>query len=342
MDLTGEIPNEVDRDSEWQDLGEIDKKEEKILRDVGVQVDLLGADKSTSAFISSITSSDQKLFTATGLHSVKLLKSLTICFDRIAIESTHKKFSICTQDRIILAMMKIKLGISFSALSVLFDVTQQTCSNYFYDSVLVLYKILKCMVFWPDKGSVLKNMPKCFSKFKKTRVVLDCYETPIEKAKCISCRVRSYSQYKKNFTAKMSMTVTPSGLICLLCDAFGGRASDKVVTAHSQVYQKCDPLDAIMADKGYPIDEECQDHMLLLYRPPFVRQNKQFTRSEAVFCANVARARVHVERVIQSLREYTILKNKIAWNIVPFVDDIVTIVCALVNLGKPILARDKY
>lgn len=284
-------------------------------------------------------SNDRKLFSTTGLHSVKLLNTLSSCFKKIA---TDKKFLLSTRDRILMTMVKIKMAISFSALAILFDLNIQTCCNYFYDTVVILAQILKCMIFWPSKEDILKNMPKCFSKFKSTRVVLDCYEITIEKPKCISCRIRSYSHYKKNFTAKLAMIVTPSGLISHSCVAFGGRASDNVITKHSGVYELCDPCDGIMVDKGYDIDEECRENLLTLIRPPFLRQKKKFSKAESVQCAQIARARVHVERVIQRVREYHILKFTIKKQILPYIDEIATIVTALVNLGKPILSSDKF
>lgn len=153
-------------------------------------------------------------------------------------------------------MMKMKLSISISSLAVLFDINVQTCCNYVYDTVKILSKILKCMIFWPTKEEVLMNMPKCFNGFSKTRVVLDCYEIPVGKPKCIVCRVKTYSHYKKGHTLKVSMNVTPSGIICHCSSTFGGRASNKVITKHTGIYEKCDPGDGVMVDKGYHIEDE--------------------------------------------------------------------------------------
>ncbi|KAK3916958.1 putative transposase for insertion sequence element IS702 [Frankliniella fusca] len=327
-----------DGDAGWEDVRTLHTNDEEKLKNVGVQAYL-----DSPGIFSSVLSSDKKLFSATGIHSIGLLDSLTIAFDKLAPASTFRNFSICTRDRIILTMMKIKLAVSFSSLAALFDLTIQTCCNYFYDTVLVLSRILKCMIVWPDKEKILKNMPKCFRNYKSTRAILDAYEIPVEKPKCIACRIKLYSHYKKNFTAKVMMVCTPSGLVSLCSGAFGGRASDKVVTQATGVYGLCDPGDGLMVDKGFDIDKECQDSLLALIRPPLMRsKTKKFSRAESVQCAKIARARVHVERVIQRVREYHILKFKVPWNICPYLDDIVVIVCALVNLGKPIMANDKY
>lgn len=328
----------VGGEADWQDVGEITAAEERLLKEVGIQVDLTS---ENSGVMTSLLTSDKRLFAATGIHSVKLLNSFTKCFDQIGPDTNQKKFMMCTRDRIVLTMMRIKLAISFSALAAFFDVLVQTCSNYFKDSVIVLSKILRCAILWPDKEFILKNMPKCFSKYRCTRVILDAYEIPVEKPKCIQCRVRLYSHYKKNFTAKIMMLCSPSGLITHCSPAFGGRASDKVVTLNTGIYEMCDPGDGIMVDKGFDIDTECQDHLIKLIRPPFMRK-KKFSTAESVECAKIARARVHVERIIQRVRQYLFLRNKIPWNLISYLDDIVIIVSGLVNLSKPIMARDKY
>lgn len=323
---------------EFVDLPAINEADAAKLKDVGVQVDF---DNCVSV-VSNVVSCDRRLISATGIHSVELLNSLVKCCDEIAPESSLKKFSLCTRDRIVLCMMKIKLNISFLALAAIFDLNNsQTVANYFYDTVIVLSRVMKSVVFWPDKEDVLKNMPRSFSKFRSTRAILDAYEIPVEKPKCIRCRIRLYSHYKKNFTAKVMMVCTPSGFICLCAGSFGGRASDKVVTKHTKVYEKCDPGDALMVDKGFAIDDECKEYMVNLIRPPFQR-NKKYSKSESVQCAKIARARVHVERVIQRVREFELLRGKIPWNVCPYLDSLVIIVSGLVNLSNPIMALDKY
>lgn len=328
---------DADAGGEWQTIPNIPEADEKKMKDAGIQV----SDGEIS-IVSNLLSSNRRLIAATGIHSINLLNELTKCVDDIASESPLKKFSLCTRDRIVLTMMKIKLNISFSALAAIFDLSNsQTCANYFYDTVIILSKVLRCMIFWPEKEDILKNMPKCFSKFKCTRAILDAYEITVEKPKCIKCRVRLYSQYKKNFTAKVMMVCSPSGLITLCAGSFGGRASDKVVTKHTGVYTMCDPGDGLMVDKGFNIDDECTDNMIKLIRPPFQR-NKKYSKAESVECAKIARARVHVERVIQRIREFGLLRGKIPWTICPYIDCLVVIASGLVNLGNPILATDKY
>ncbi|XP_034238939.1 uncharacterized protein LOC117643890 [Thrips palmi] len=323
----------------WLDVPDMEEEDIEKFKTVGVQV---GTYVQNEAFVSSLMSSDSKLFSTTGLYSVEYLNDLTSFFNEVAPENPKKKFLLPTRDRILLTMMKIKLALSFSTLAVFFDISVQNACNYFYDSVRVLASLLTCLVEWPPKENILKNMPKCFATFKNTRIVLDCFELFVEKPKCVRCRTRLYSQYKKGYTLKVLLGCAPSGLISFVSRNYGGRASDKFITSHSKLYDKCEYSDGVMVDKGFAIEDECLQHCLVMIRPPFLRRKICFPRPESFQCSNIARARVHVERSIQRIREYHLLRNKLPWRLVPYFDDVVLIVCALVNLGAPILADGKF
>ena len=85
---------------------------------------------------------------------------------------------------------------------------------------------------------------------------------------------------------------------------------------------------------------------LKLCRPALLVKNKdgkrQLSYEDAIKSANIARARVHVERVIQRMREYDFLKGTIPWALTPYIDDILTIVAGLTNLGPPVMNIDKF
>ncbi|KAK3920025.1 Leucyl/phenylalanyl-tRNA--protein transferase, partial [Frankliniella fusca] len=53
---------------------------------------------------------------------------------------------------------------------------------------------------------------------------------------------------------------------------------------------------------------------LVLIRPPFLKKKKQLSREEALETADIARARVREERVIQILREYNLIRGPIPWS----------------------------
>ena len=87
--------------------------------------------------------------------------------------------------------------------------------------------------------------------------MLDSAELPIEKSKCLRCRILTYSNYKGRHTGKFDVRIAPSGLITNISKAYGGRASDKFIVNHSGILQKLDFRHSVMVDRGYKIEKEC-------------------------------------------------------------------------------------
>lgn len=185
-------------------------------------------------------------------------------------------------------------------------------------------------------------MPKCFEKYKETRVVLDCTEVSIQKTKCLDCRLATYSHYKGTNTIKFLIGVAPSGLITFVSKAYGGRASDKQIVLQSKLLDTLSPNDGVMVDKGFLIDDECLQRKLKLIRPPFLHKKIRFSQEEARETATVAAARVHVERSIQRLKVFKILKGTLPFHMKPYLDCIIIIIAGIVNLSSPILGADKF
>lgn len=81
--------------------------------------------------------------------------------------------------------------------------------------------------------------------------------------------------------------------------------------------------------------------MLKKFRPPFLKGKQQFSSTEALLNKSIASARVHIERVNQHIKIFSIL-NKFLSSLTSKVDEIFFIICAIVNLSVPILAIDKF
>lgn len=97
-----------------------------------------------------------------------------------------------------------------------------------------------------------------------------------------------------------------------------------------------------MADKGFRIEDVCAKYHVKLIIPPFLTKKKQFSANEAQRTADIAAARVHVERRIQRLRTFSAIKGPLSITLLPYLNMILQVVCALSNLGPPILAADKF
>ena len=132
----------------------------------------------------------------------------------------------------------MKHDLSYAMLAALFHVVSRyTVSRIFKKMVVTLSKVLSPLIDWPPREEIDDNMPLCFQNYKKTRVVLDGTEVPVEQPKCLRCRVRWYSQYKSAFTIKYLTGVTPAETISYVSEGYGGGASDKWMAVRLYTHQ---------------------------------------------------------------------------------------------------------
>uniref|UniRef100_A0A6P7F7R0 Uncharacterized protein LOC114327206 n=1 Tax=Diabrotica virgifera virgifera TaxID=50390 RepID=A0A6P7F7R0_DIAVI len=287
-------------------------------------LDLLNSNKLLNAF--------------TGIPTFQLLNDIAKCVEVAEGSSNNTKIPVL---RVVLTMIKLKLNISFLCISAFFSLSNTGCRNYLKKNVNIT--VLQYGIPFPEKEEVLGNLRKCFEKYRNTRVVLDCTEIVIEKFNCLKCRIRSYSHYKGNHTVKFLIGTTPSGIISVISKGYGGRTSDKAILVQSKLLEKCIPNeDALMVDKGFQIEAECAQHKIGLIRPPFLKKKAQLSHLEAVETASIAAARVHIERSIQIIKLFNVFKGPIGQNLLPYVEDMVVIVAAVVNSTNPILHEDKF
>lgn len=87
---------------------------------------------------------------------------------------------------------------------------------------------------------------------------------------------------------------------------YGGRASDKAIFNNENLIKRLDVNDSIVTDKGVLIEKECNEKSMKLIRPPFLKKQKQLSKVDAEITADIARARVHVERAIQRLKVFKV------------------------------------
>lgn len=295
--------------------------------------------RKTFNFMQLLKSDDDlKIFTGINFQLLKnLTNAVKLC------ENKRNSGALTVEERIVLCLCKLKLNLSFKCLAVLFSLSRQSASHCFLVTLHTLAFILEKAIYWPSKEQIMKSMPKCFEKFKDTYIILDCTEIPVERPKCLKCRLRLYSHYKGCETVKILIGVSPSGLIIFVSEPFGGRASDKAIFNHSKILEKLEPTrDAIMVDKGFSIEEECAFNRIKLYIPPKLSKNNQLSVEDVTSTVKIASARVHVERAIQRMKLYQILKSKISSNTAPYMNEICKVICGIVNLSNSILDDKRF
>ncbi|XP_789683.1 uncharacterized protein LOC584740 [Strongylocentrotus purpuratus] len=251
-----------------------------------------------------------------------------------------KKRSQSLEDELLMTLMKLRLNLREEDLAFRFGVSQSTVSLVLSTWIPFLSKELESFILWPSQEDTHKYYPNCFNKFHGTvRCIIDCTEIQIDRPTLAGSHSQVYSQYKARPTLKCLVGITPGGTISFVSKPAGGNTSDKKLVKMSNIIDKFEKGDTIMADRGFNIQDLLLEKQVKVVIPPFMRTTKatnQFTESEDVQTKTVANARIHVERAIGRMKEFGILQGPIPLTMIDLMESALVVCSAIVNM-QPML-----
>ena len=174
---------------------------------------------------------------------------------------------------------------------------------------------------------------------KKLRCIIDCTEVFIEKPKSLDVQAVTWSDYKKHNTFKFLIGISPTGYIMFLSDCYGGRSTDQYICQDSGFYNNLEYGDEVIAERGFQIQEDLLHYYSSLSILPGARVKAQMTTAECTKTKEVARLRTHIERAINRLKTFRILKHTFPIIMLPLADDIIRTCAALCNIQPPHLSE---
>ena len=247
--------------------------------------------------------------------------------------------------------IKLRLGVPHQDIAYRLNVSESTVGRFFHKWLDVMSTHLRCLIAWPDDEQLRKNMPSSFRKhFMNVKCIVDCFEIFIERPSLLAARAATYSHYKKHNTVKVFIAIAPTSSICFISKGWGGRVSDRVITANCGFLNKLRYGDTVMADRGFYIGDELAIQGVKLIIPAYTRGKRQLSKEDVEETRKIARSRIHVERVIGNLRK----KYKILSNILPIslikskqdlpnslctIDKILIVTAALTNLCPSVVLK---
>lgn len=240
-----------------------------------------------------------------------------------------KRFSINKENELLLFLMKLKLGITYSALSVMFGVQRTTVARIFSNVLITLSIGTKDFIFWPSKRTISDLLPDAFKKnYPLCRCIIDCTEIRVEQPNTTEQRIYLYSRYKGYYTVKCLVALTPNGMVSFVSKCYGGRASESFITNDCVFLSLLEAGDEMMADKSFPgIKTNCDQANAILITPPFLH-NGRFTENEVFETRSIASVRIHIERLFARMKTFGIL-SKVTTDLLPYIDNIVHMCCVI-------------
>ncbi|XP_065067591.1 uncharacterized protein LOC135693131 [Rhopilema esculentum] len=206
-------------------------------------------------------------------------------------------------DELFLFLVRLKLGLFEQDLADRFQMNISSISRKLTTWANYLYFLLGSKPIWPTRECIQKYMPHGFRRmYPATRVIIDCTEIFVQTPS--SLLLQSHSSYKSNTTMKGLIGITPHGAISFVSSLYTGSISDKEITRCSGILELLEPGDAVMADKGFDVEDLLKEKGVVLNIPPFLQKQTQFKPVDVQETKTIAKLRIHVERAIRRIKEY--------------------------------------
>ena len=138
----------------------------------------------------------------------------------------------------------------------------------------------------------------------------------------------------------LNVGITPSGafIISLISDLYSGAISDRAITIRSGLLEKLEPMDDVMADRGFNIRDLFTKRSATLNIPSFAK-GKQLSTKACTKTRRTASLRIHVDRAIQRMKKFRLLQGVIHISIAAVANQTAFVCAALCNLLKPLAKK---
>lgn len=332
---------------------DIDPTDSKVSKDiVPSSLDNFSNCELPEITIDDIKDNNDKMLFYTGLPDFGTYKALFESLiqqgaDKLVLDSSAMKTEtdgkkggakrkLRIEDEFFMVLMRLRLGLLLKDLEFRFKISSGRISRIFKTWIQLMCQCLQTIVFLPPLKE-MKAIPKCFEKFRDTRIVLDCTEIFVQTPSSLQTQSQTFSNYKGHNTLKSLIGIDKIGAVVFVSRLWGGSVSDTQITRESGLYDLLEEGDAVMVDKGFiHIKGDLSQRGVKLYCPPFLTKN-QFTKKEVESTRRIASARIHVERKMEQIKNFRILQGVIPISLCDIVDEVFFVCASLTNLLPPLV-----
>ena len=113
--------------------------------------------------------------------------------------------------------------------------------------------------------------------------------------------------------------------------------SDVEIAKLSGLLDLLEPGDDVMADKGFTLQKILAERGVTLNIPEFLSNKRQFTMSEIEHTEQVAKLRIHIERMNRRIKECNLFDTPIPLALARSINQLWTVACLLALFKGPLV-----
>ena len=248
--------------------------------------------------------------------------------------SSKRKTKLVPIDQLFMTLIKLRQNLKERDLALRFGIAVSTVSKYFITWVCFLYCHFSEINWMPDVDQVKSTLPVAFREsYSNTYTIIDATEIFMETPTDLQLQSSTWSSYKHHNTAKVLVACTPNGAVNFVSDLYVGAISDVELTRVSGLLPKLDGKQdiSVMADRGFTIRDQLKAINVDLNIPPFMEGRARLPREGVLQGRKIASLRIHIERVIGRIKNYSILKHTLPLTFSRIANQIICVCAWLVN-----------
>ena len=228
------------------------------------------------------------------------------------------------QEELFLTLVRLRRGYSIDTMAHFFGVASSSVSVIFTTWIQLLYCHFNTIRndMFPERQHFKHDLPRVFRTFKNIRCTIDCTEFFVQMPRDFKRQGNLYSSYKHRHTLKCLVAVAPNGAIVYVSDLYEGSISDRAIVEKSGFLNHINHGDLILADRGFLIEDLLNARQARLNIPPFLGKREKFTAQEELETRRIAKARIHVERVIERIKKFKLLNGTIPLSLSPIANQL--------------------
>ena len=249
-----------------------------------------------------------------------------------------------TREQLFICILRLRRGFTIKTMAILLSsedrpVKESTIRKFFTTYIQLMYKVFRDMetVMFPTRDQMQGSLPKVFKTMKNIRCIVDCTEFRVEMPRDYAQQGNTYSSYKHSNTFKCLIAVTPNGGACFVSDLFEGDIDDMKLFQESGIMKHIRPNDLILADRGFTVQHLLNHLQAEIKIPSFLKGRESLSIAEELETRKIAKARIHVERFNQRLKQFPLVGRKIPLSLLPLATQMVVVACGLVNFQSNLI-----
>lgn len=122
-----------------------------------------------------------------------------------------------------------------------------------------------------------------------------------------------------------------------VCHVYGGRASDRFIVRCSEFCKYLEKGGELIADGGFVLSDEMKAKRIRLNIPAFTLGRLRLHEKEVTPTRRIASLRIHVEKAINCIKAFGILKQSVPIHHRALVNEVVKVCAGLCNMKSPLI-----